>query len=38
VREFKGQKIGFCCAPCIPKWEALSDEDKAAKLAAVMTP
>jgi hypothetical protein len=38
VREFKGQKVGFCCPPCIPKWEALSDEEKAAKLAAVMTP
>jgi len=38
VREFNGQKVGFCCPPCMPKWDALSDEDKAAKLAAAMLP
>ncbi|MDP6046336.1 MAG: hypothetical protein QGH94_11695 [Phycisphaerae bacterium] len=38
VREFNGQKIGFCCPPCMPKWDALSEEDKATKLAAAMLP
>lgn len=27
------KKVGFCCPGCIPKWNALSDEEKAAKLA-----
>ena len=30
---WKGQTIGFCCDGCLPKWDALSDEDRAAKLA-----
>jgi len=34
VRDFKGQKVAFCCADCPPKWDELSDEDKAKKLAA----
>jgi hypothetical protein len=38
VREYKGQKVGFCCPPCMPKWDALSEEEKAAKLAAAMLP
>ncbi|MDP6543182.1 MAG: hypothetical protein QGH60_04270 [Phycisphaerae bacterium] len=38
VRDFSGKKVGFCCAGCLPKWDALSDEDKTAKLAAVTTP
>ena len=29
VREFGGKKIGFCCAGCPPKWDALADEKKA---------
>jgi len=28
VREYKGKKIGFCCPPCGPKWDKLSDEKK----------
>ena len=35
VREYKGEKVAFCCAGCPDKWDALSDEDKVAKLAAV---
>ena len=35
VRDFKGEKVGFCCAGCPEKWDALSDVDKIAKLAAV---
>ena len=38
VRDFAGQKVGFCCAMCLPKWDKLSDVDKAAKLATVMAP
>ena len=34
VREFQGQKVGFCCPGCIPAWEKLSEKDKAAKLDA----
>ena len=28
--------IGFCCPPCIKKWAALSEAEKATKLAAAM--
>ena len=34
--EWNGQTIAFCCEGCVPKWEALSDEEKATKLAASM--
>ncbi len=34
IKEFKGQKVAFCCAGCPDKWDALSDEDKATKLLA----
>ena len=36
VREFGGKKIGFCCAGCPPKWDALADEKKA-KIVALFT-
>jgi len=32
--DWNGQTIGFCCPGCIDEWNALSDEDKTAKLAA----
>jgi hypothetical protein len=32
--DWNGQKVAFCCAGCIDKWEALSDADKQAKLTA----
>ncbi len=35
IREYKGQKIGFCCGGCPPAWDKLSDQDKDAKLSAV---
>jgi hypothetical protein len=38
VRDFNGQKVGFCCTPCMPKWDALTEIEKTAKLAAVMVP
>lgn len=31
--DFKGQKVGFCCAGCIPKWNKMSDTEKSAALA-----
>ena len=34
TRQYKGQKVAFCCAACPPAWDKLSDEQKAAKLAA----
>ena len=30
--EFNGQKIGFCCAGCIGKWEAMTPDQKTAAL------
>lgn len=32
--EFDDKTVGFCCTGCIEKWEALSDEEKAAQLAS----
>ncbi len=32
--EWNDETIGFCCDGCDEKWVALSDEDKAEKLAA----
>jgi hypothetical protein len=36
TRTFNGQKVGFCCGGCLPKWDKLSDEEKTAKLKAAM--
>ena len=33
IREYKGQKVAFCCADCPPAWDKLSDTQKDAKLA-----
>lgn len=33
VAEWNGETIGFCCEGCKPKFEALSPEEQAAKLA-----
>lgn len=32
--NWDGKLVGFCCPSCIPKWEELSDAEKADKLAA----
>ncbi|MFN3159196.1 MAG: hypothetical protein ACE37I_07765 [Rubinisphaera brasiliensis] len=32
--DWNGKTIGFCCDGCDEKWEALSEEEKAEKLAA----
>ena len=33
--EWKGQKVGFCCKGCVPRWNKMSDQQKDAALAAV---
>ena len=30
---WNGQTIGFCCDGCLPKWNKLSEDGKAAKIA-----
>lgn len=32
--DFNGGKVGFCCPKCVTGWNAMSDADKQAKLAA----
>lgn len=32
IREYKGKKIGFCCAGCPEQWDGLSEAQKEAKL------
>jgi hypothetical protein len=32
TREFKDQKVGFCCGMCPAQWDKLSDDEKEAKL------
>lgn len=32
--EFNGQLVGFCCAGCPPKWEAMTDAEKQAYVDA----
>lgn len=34
IREFKGQKVGFCCGGCPAAWDKLTDAEKEAKLNA----
>jgi hypothetical protein len=34
VREYKGQKVAFCCAGCPSAWDKLSNAKKIAKLDA----
>ena len=36
VREFKDQKVAFCCGACPTAWDKLSDEEKQTKLAAAL--
>lgn len=31
--DYKGQKVGFCCAGCIHEWDQLTDAQKDARLA-----
>jgi hypothetical protein len=32
TREYKGQKVAFCCGGCPGQWDKLSDQEKTAKL------
>jgi hypothetical protein len=32
TREFKGQKVAFCCSGCPAAWDKLTDQEKEAKL------
>ncbi|RCS47680.1 hypothetical protein DTL42_14270 [Bremerella cremea] len=32
--EWNGTTVGFCCPDCLPKWDALSDEETTEKLAS----
>jgi hypothetical protein len=34
VRDYKGQKVAFCCGMCPSKWDALPDAEKVEKLVA----
>jgi len=34
TRDYKGQKVGFCCGGCPATWDKLSDTQKQAKLTA----
>lgn len=34
--DFKGQKVGFCCKGCVPKWNKMTDAQKDAALAAAI--
>ena len=33
IRDYKGQKVAFCCAGCPATWDKLADAQKQAKLA-----
>ncbi len=33
IREYKGQKVAFCCKGCPAKWDKLTDAEKDSKLA-----
>lgn len=35
IRDYKGQKVAFCCAGCPSMWDKLTDTQKQAKLAKV---
>jgi hypothetical protein len=36
VREYKGQRVAFCCGSCPAAWDKLTDAQKDAKLQAVV--
>lgn len=38
IREFEGQKVGFCCGGCPAAWDKLSDAARDEKLRAVLAP
>jgi hypothetical protein len=36
IRDYKDQKVAFCCGGCPATWDKLTDAEKTAKLAKVM--
>ncbi|MCK6448849.1 MAG: hypothetical protein L6Q99_20840 [Planctomycetes bacterium] len=36
VVDWNGQKVGFCCKGCLPRWEKLTAAEKDAALAAAI--
>jgi len=36
MTEWKGQKVGFCCKGCMPKWEKMTAAEKDAALASAV--
>jgi hypothetical protein len=36
IREWKGQKVGFCCKGCLPRWAKMSDAEKDAAVASAV--
>ena len=38
IRDYKGQKVAFCCPMCPPKWDKMTDAQKDAALAKVKAP
>ncbi len=34
--EWKGQKIGFCCKGCMPKWNKMTDAEKNKAVSVVI--
>lgn len=36
VTEFEGQRVGFCCKGCVPRWNAMTTDQKRAALAAAV--
>ena len=35
TRTYKGRKVAFCCAGCLPQWEKLTEDQKEGKLKAL---
>jgi outer membrane murein-binding lipoprotein Lpp len=35
AEDYKGQKVAFCCNGCKGKFDAMSDKEKAAKIAGM---
>jgi hypothetical protein len=36
VREWKGQKVSFCCDGCLPAWEEMTEKQRDTALAAAV--
>lgn len=36
TRDFKGQKVGFCCPGCLKKWDGMSDAQRSEALSVAI--